>query len=223
MATIDKNNYELWLLRYAEGELSDIESSEVKAWLAVHPEAAEELALYNEAPRLEADTSVTYAAAPTQPTSHPLWPVVLRWSAAAAILVALMLPALRMGTMDTREPQQPLLAAATTPGTTPNIPNTPSIPSTQSTLTTPINQPDPHLPENAIAAIETTDTVDIIDTTGTTVPPQIIYSNSLIVYEQPVDTIVTNTLVTYDTRRPILTERAREWVGDISLAQLFRK
>ncbi len=62
MATIDNNNYELWLLRYAEGELTDSERNEVEAWLQSHPEAAEELALYNEAPRLERDDTVTYAA-----------------------------------------------------------------------------------------------------------------------------------------------------------------
>ena len=52
MTTIDNNNYELWLLRYAEGELTVAECEAVEAWLASHPEAAEELALYSEALRL---------------------------------------------------------------------------------------------------------------------------------------------------------------------------
>ena len=72
MITINDTNYELFLLQYAEGMLSDIERSEVEAWLADHPEAAEELALYSVAPRLERDPSVAYAAAPSQP-SRPLW------------------------------------------------------------------------------------------------------------------------------------------------------
>lgn len=107
MTTIDNNNYELWLLRYAEGELTISEHEAVEAWLAEHPEAAEELALYNEAPRLEADESIHYKA-----PVRPLWPVVMRWSAAAAVVVALMVPALHMGTMDTLESPAPLLANA---------------------------------------------------------------------------------------------------------------
>ena len=63
MTTIDNNNYELWLLRYAEGELTAAECKAVEAWLASHSEAAEELALYSEAPRLERDESVRYAGA----------------------------------------------------------------------------------------------------------------------------------------------------------------
>ncbi len=107
MTTID-NNYEMWLLRYAEDELTADERVAVEAWLAEHPEAAEELALYNEAPRLEADERIHYKVAPVR----PLWPAVLRWSAAAAVVVALMVPALRMGTMDTLESPAPLLAEA---------------------------------------------------------------------------------------------------------------
>lgn len=108
MTTIDNNNYELWLLRYAEGELTAAERVAVEAWLAERPEAAEELALYNEAPRLEADESIHYKEA----TVRPLWPAMLRWSAAAAVVVALMVPALRMGTMDTLESSAPLVAEA---------------------------------------------------------------------------------------------------------------
>lgn len=102
MITIDDNNYELWLLRYAEGELTAAEREAVEAWLARHPEAAEELALYGEAPKLERDESIRYAAVPQQ-HPRPLWPAALRWSAAAAVVLALMVPALRMGTMDTQK------------------------------------------------------------------------------------------------------------------------
>ena len=90
MTTIDSNNYEVWLLRYAEGELDTAERKSVEAWLASHPDAADELTLYLEAPRLQRDDSVSFAA----PLRHsrPLWPVVLRWSAAAAVLAAVLLP-----------------------------------------------------------------------------------------------------------------------------------
>lgn len=115
MTTIDNNNYELWLLRYAEGELTAAEREAVETWLASHPEAAEELALYSEAPRLERDESVRYAAAP-QPHTQSLWPVLLRWSVAAAVVVALMMPALRMGTMEPKgsieSVETPLVAEA---------------------------------------------------------------------------------------------------------------
>lgn len=109
MTTIDDNNYELWLLRYAEGDLTAAEREAVEAWLARHPEAAEELALYGEAPKLERDESIRYAAVPQQ-HPRPLWPAALRWSAAAAVVVALMVPALRMGTMDTQKATEAVAA-----------------------------------------------------------------------------------------------------------------
>ena len=108
MTTIDNTNYELWLLRYAEGDLTAAEHSAVEAWLESHPEAAEELALYREAPRLECDEAVKYAAA-VQP-QKPLWPALLRWSAAAAVIAALMVPALRTGGMLPKQ-EAPLLVA----------------------------------------------------------------------------------------------------------------
>ncbi len=106
---IDDNNYELWLLRYAEGELSVAEREAVEAWLARNPEAAEELALYGEAPKLERDESIRYAAVPQQ-HPRPLCPAALRWSAAAAVVLALMVPALRMGTMDTQKATEAVAA-----------------------------------------------------------------------------------------------------------------
>lgn len=109
MTTIDDNNYELWLLRYAEGELTAAEREAVEAWLARHPEAAAELALYGEAPKLERDESIRYAAVPQQ-HPRPLWPAALRWSAAAAVVLALMVPALRMGTMDTQKATEAVAA-----------------------------------------------------------------------------------------------------------------
>ena len=71
MTTIDNNNYELWLLRYAEDELTATERNAVETWLVDHPEAAEELALYSEAPRLERDENVRYTRlSPLAPQDH---------------------------------------------------------------------------------------------------------------------------------------------------------
>jgi hypothetical protein len=97
METINNNNYELWLVRYADGDLTADERKAVEQWLEGHPEAAEELKLYNEAPQLERDESVQYEATVLQPTERvrPLWPSVLRWSAVAAVVVLLAIPAVR--------------------------------------------------------------------------------------------------------------------------------
>ena len=99
---INNDNYELWLLRYAEQELTEAERAEVEQWLAAHPEAAEALALYNEAPRLTIDESVKAPALPQHSIS--LWPIVLRWTAAAAVVAALMIPATRSTVEPSVEP-----------------------------------------------------------------------------------------------------------------------
>lgn len=91
---INNDNYELWLLRYAEQELTAEERKEVALWLADHPEAAEDLSLYSEAPRLERNSEVHYTGAPLQ-HSRPLWNAALRWTAAAAVVAVLMWPAMR--------------------------------------------------------------------------------------------------------------------------------
>ena len=88
---LSKKNYELWLVRYAEGELTTAERQEVETWLAGHPEAAEELRLYNEAPRLQRDESVLYVAA-MPPQTKPLWSTAWRWVAAAAVVLLLLTP-----------------------------------------------------------------------------------------------------------------------------------
>lgn len=97
MMNINDNNYEVWLLRYAEQELTEAERTEVEQWLETHPEAAEELALYNEAPRLQRDEEVRYVAVARQHTK-PLWGAAWRWAAAAAVIAALMLPGVRQST-----------------------------------------------------------------------------------------------------------------------------
>lgn len=92
---LNNDNYELWLVRYADGELTADERASVESWLESHPDAAEELSLYSEAPRLERDESVRYAAHVVQP-SRPMWPVGWRWAAAAAVALLLMVPAIRL-------------------------------------------------------------------------------------------------------------------------------
>ena len=232
MTTIDNNNYELWLLRYAEGELTAVEREAVEAWLADHPEAAEELFLYSEAPRLERDETVRYAAVPQQST-EPLWPALLRWSAAASVVLALMVPALRMGTMGRLEPQEPLVVATaqSTPGTqkTPIIQNTPNIRKTQ---------------KKTIVTIDTIETIKTIENIAPEEPllialaqeedtlplpqeelpaaPTVIPSDSLIVYTPAPDTVYTNTLIVYDDSRPRLSDLAAEWVEDTPVAKFIR-
>lgn len=111
METINDKNYELWLVRYAEGDLTDTECQTVEQWLEGHPDAAEELALYQEAPRLQRDDSVHYAGA-IQQRPQTLWSMGWRWVAAAAVLLLLFTPvALHLF----RGTDQPVQVAQTTP------------------------------------------------------------------------------------------------------------
>ena len=225
MTTIDNNNYELWLLRYAEDELTAVERETVEAWLADHPEVAEELALYSEAPRLECDETVRYAAVPQQST-EPLWPALLRWSAAAAVVVALMVPALRMGTMGQLEPQEPLvIAAAQPPQETRNsrATRTPRVTkeSRETRATSPAALLEDTLPSiasvDSIPVIPAIDSIPAVDTTPSFVP-----STSIIVYTPAPDTVYTNTLIVYDDSRPRLRDIASEWVEDTPVAKFIR-
>ena len=109
MESINNNNYELWLVRYADGDLTAAERAAVEQWLEGHPEAAEELKLYGEAPRLERDESVHYAAA-VPGRVQPLWPAVLRWSAAAAVVSLVAVP---LGLWLTNPAEEPLQVAST--------------------------------------------------------------------------------------------------------------
>ena len=109
MESINNNNYELWLVRYADGDLTAAERAAVEQWLEGHPEAAEELKLYGEAPRLEREESVHYAAA-VPGRVQLLWPAVLRWSAAAAVVALVAVP---LGLWLTNPAEEPLQVAAT--------------------------------------------------------------------------------------------------------------
>ena len=202
MTTIDNNNYELWLLRYAEGELSASERQAVEAWLVDHSEAADELTLYNDAPRLQRDPSVTYVAAMPQP-SQSLWPALLRWSAAAAVLLILMVPALRMGDMEVLEaPQVPLTAKADVTDSIGII----KLPEARERNTSRIHR-------EYVAVADPLATPITPDTPAVHVaPPTIIETNTLIVCEnapEEADPIVSNSLIAFD--------RSSDW-GDILLA-----
>ena len=111
METIDDSNYELWLMRYVDGDLTADEHEAVEQWLEGHPAAAEELAFYREAPRLECDERVHYAAT-TRPQPRPLWTGGWRWAAAAAVVLLLLTPAAIHLFADTDEP---MTVAQTTP------------------------------------------------------------------------------------------------------------
>ena len=225
MTTIDNNNYELWLLRYAEDELTAVERETVEAWLVDHPEAAEELVLYSEAPRLERDETVRYAAVSQQHT-EPLWPALLRWSAAAAVVVALMVPALRMGTMGQLEPQEPLVIAAAQPPQETRNSRATRIPraireSRETRATSPAALLEDTLPSiasvDSIPVIPAIDSIPAVDTTPSFVP-----STSIIVYTPAPDTVYTNTLIVYDDSRPRLSDLAADWVEDTPVAKFIR-
>lgn len=186
---IDNTNYELWLLRYAEGDLGADERAAVEAWLAGHPEAAAELSLYREAPRLERDQSVRYVATPLQPTApqpaapRPLWPLLARWSAAAAVIAALMLPALRMGGLATLPPQEeaPQLLAEATPPTLPSAKQAKPIKATEPTKTI-----DTVITTGTIKTIDTIDAIETIETIKTIETAKPIPSTNLIALEEEV-------------------------------------
>lgn len=198
MTTIDNNNYELWLLRYAEGELNAAEREVVEVWLQSHPEAAEELALYSEAPRLERDETVRYAAVPQQPT-ETLWPAALRWSAAAAVVAALMVPALRMGSMGSLEATEAPLVAEAKPAEMP-------------TLYSPIKSRLKNI--SRVSSISSTTSISSTscDTIVNIPSVEIIETNTLIAFEDtPEDPALVETdgLISYD--------RSADW-GDMLLA-----
>lgn len=200
MTTIDNNNYELWLLRYAEGDLTAEERAAVETWLASHPDAAEEMALYNEAPRLERDETVKYRATPLH-RPMPLWPAVLRFGAAAAVVLLLMLPAMRMGIMDKME--APLFVAENRP-----VVETPQQ-QQQQQQQLPVVQPVPR-PVSSIASIPSIPSIET--DTSTPVAPAPIETDMLIAFEDdPAEAapIETWNLIVYD--------RSADW-GDMLLA-----
>ena len=195
MTTIDNTNYELWLLRYAEGDLSAAESAAVESWLEGHPEAAGELSLYREAPRLERDEAVKYAAAVQQ--QQPLWPTLLRWSAAAAVIAALMVPALRMGGMLPKQ-EAPLLVAEAKGDTSDTSLSRNSRFSRDSSLSR--NSSFSRFSSPAVAAVSASG--ECVDSVAAPVQ-EIIEVTSLIAFaeeavEEPADTLLSLSLIAYE-------------------------
>ena len=186
---INSDNYELWLLRYAEQELTAEERREVELWLAEHPEAAEELALYGEAPRLERDESIKYAA-PMHRT-QPLWGALLQWAAAAAVVAALMVPAMRSALVPETAPVQVAenrLPVEMAPIPSPSSPSSPSSldsptsPTSSASQTSQATLPS-YSPEAPLLAEEAPllqDTLPVIPVEET---PAVLYVDDLIVYE----------------------------------------
>lgn len=90
MITID--NYELYFLQYLENGLDKEGRREVEAFVAQHPELAEELALCAQTPVIEKDEAVVFAGKEglKHVESMPLHRGIIawRWSAAAAALLA---------------------------------------------------------------------------------------------------------------------------------------
>ena len=179
MEIINNNNYELWLVRYADGDLTAAERAAVEQWLEGHPEAAEELKLYSEAPRLERDESVHYTAA-VPGRVQPLWPAVLRWSAAAAVVAALVVPAVRW-----LSPQeQPVVVAQAEPEVTDDslvVPvEAPAVDRKSTVATRPQMEAEPLLAEAAEEAVPEMMDVEMIQPEG-----ESLLAEEVIVEEQP--------------------------------------
>lgn len=111
---INTDNYELYCFRYAEGMLGEAERREVEAFLSQHPDLAEELQLYAEAPKVGRE-AVSFPDKESLKRSEPK-PRSMWWKAAAAVAaIAAVCVALFNG-ID--KPQTPQLAEVLPPKTT---------------------------------------------------------------------------------------------------------
>lgn len=188
METINDKNYELWLVRYAEGDLTAAERQAVEAWLVAHPEAAEELRLYGEAPRLQRDESVRYAAA-MPPQAKPLWSTGWRWVAAAAVLLLLLSPVVLPLFRST---EQPVQVAQTTPPESNDATAAPAIekaPVKTATARPRASAPEPliAIADEATASTEKPEDTEVTETPEilqTEQPSSLIYVDNLIVFEE---------------------------------------
>ncbi|MBR4506451.1 MAG: hypothetical protein IKP21_06725 [Bacteroidales bacterium] len=229
MITIDDSNYELWLLRYAEQELTTEEREAVEAWLAEHPEAAEELALYIEAPRLQRDESVSYAATPLQHI-QPLWPAVLRWSAAAAVVAALMVPAIggitEMESGEWRVESGEVAQADLNEELIIKNEELPEEVRSEVPVVKAVARPQEELviaeaieeTPSAEPALDESEKPEVLPTV-----PEVIYTDNLIVYEQAPDTVYTDNLIVYDDSRRSWTEDVKDWAAETNFAQWVRR
>lgn len=107
---INTDNYELYFFQYQEGMLDESARREVEAFMAQHPDLAEEMTLYAEAPVLTAEE----AAFPFKESLHRKEAPVLWWRYAAAAAVVVGIGATVMLTLPRQEQAapQPLLAEA---------------------------------------------------------------------------------------------------------------
>lgn len=225
MVTIDDSNYELWLLRYAEQELTAEERKTVEAWLAEHSEAVMELTLYNEAPRLQRDESIKYHS-----HTKPLWPVLLHWSAAAAVVAALIIPVTLIkqetGVMVPLVPHVSQVAQVRRTDTFVPVADTAIVISnnakpikSRETIHKDV-QLTADLVEDNAEAVEHTDKIEIQESV---VAPEVIYTDNLIVYESAPDTVYTNNLIVYDDSRRSWTEDVKAWAAETNFAQWVRR
>lgn len=227
MITIDNNNYELWLLRYAEGDLTADECKAVEQWLESHPESAEELALYNDAPRLVKDESVRFTAA-VLPRTEPLWPAVLRWSAAAAVVAALIVPAIGGITemesggwrAESGEVAQEVLNEELIIKNE-ELPE--KVRSEVSVAKSVARQQEVPLMAEVIEQVEEPVVEEPQEIEVLPTAPEVIYCDNLIAYESAPDTVYTNDLITYDDSRRSWTEDVKEWAAETKLAQWVRR
>lgn len=218
MVKIDDRDYELWLLRYADGVLTDAERDAVEQWIGRHSDAARELALYNEAPRLKRNDSVRYTGMLPQ-RKQLLWPVLLRWSAAAAVVAALMLPVALMKqerAVTVHQVAQVKEIGMEKPAATP------AIAKRQAPTAIPV--------DTTSIIISQSPTIILAEKHDEAIPieepaadPDVVYCDDLIVYEPHHDTVYTNMLIDYQNPQRSWTEDAREWIEDTRLARWLRR
>lgn len=226
MGKIDDSNYEQWLLRYADQELTADECKAVEQWLEGHPEAAEELALYNEAPRLEKNTGVIYEAEVPH-RSLPLWPVVLHWTAAAAVVAALVVPVVRMTTDDAQR-LAPSVVAAVHEDITPDVVDDTEVAQPQVMPAKQYVSPSTTVTEELVLLadempVEQMDTIAEEYMIEEITAPAVEYCDNLIAYESAPDTVYTNNLIAYDNSRRSWTEDVKDWATDTKVAQWVRR
>lgn len=104
---INTDNYELYFFQYQEDMLDEAARREVEAFVALHPELAEEMTLYAEAPVLTAEeVSFPDKNSLRRTVAFPWW----RYAAAAAVVVGIGTTV--MFTLPRQEPSadQPLVA-----------------------------------------------------------------------------------------------------------------
>lgn len=90
---INRDNYELFFFQYQEGMLSEEERREVESFALQHPDLAEELTLYAEAPVLTAE-EVTFPDKESLRRQSPL--SLWRYAAAAAVVTVVSIGGIRL-------------------------------------------------------------------------------------------------------------------------------